>query len=255
MRCFLLTTVNEIPEISPLGDRALSIRFGNEIRLDIHKRIQTVIQFLKQHPIPGVSEVVPSYTSVTLFYDPIQFYQHNETFSVSPYEHLKTIVLDKLTRINGAESAFFPRRTVRIPVCYGGAYGPDLTVVAERNGLSVEEVIRLHSAGDYLVNMIGFTPGFPYLGGLTEALHTPRRSEPRLKIPPGSVGIADSQTGVYPLETPGGWQLIGRTPVRLFDPESHTPSLLQSGDHVQFFPISTSDFTHYQEEGYDGHSN
>ena len=138
-------------------------------------------------------------------------------------------------------------RTVSIPVCYGGEFGPDLEYVARHNNLTTDEVIHIHSSGEYLVYMIGFAPGFPFLGGLSPKIATPRRPSPRATIPAGSVGIAGMQTGVYPIETPGGWQLIGRTPQKLFLPNENPPSLLQAGDVVKFCPIS---FQEYQESVY-----
>jgi inhibitor of KinA len=131
---------------------------------------------------------------------------------------------------------------VDIPVCYGGDFGPDLDAVSSHTGLSTEEVVAIHGEPDYLVYMIGFAPGFPYLGGMSERLASPRRESPRAKIPPGSVGIAGSQTGVYPIETPGGWQLIGRTPLRLFRPERDEPSLLRTGDRVRFQAIDRAEY-------------
>ncbi|HET6872400.1 MAG TPA: 5-oxoprolinase subunit PxpB, partial [Sporolactobacillaceae bacterium] len=148
----------------------------------------------------------------------------------------------RLRDINWDQASQLDAHTVNIPVCYGGEWGPDLDHVAAVNGLSPEEVIRIHSEGVYLVHMIGFAPGFPYLGGLSKEISTPRRETPRLVIPKGSVGIAGDQTGVYPLETPGGWQLIGRTPINLFNPNSETPSLLKAGDFVRFVPISPSEW-------------
>jgi inhibitor of KinA len=139
-------------------------------------------------------------------------------------------------------------RVVEIPVCYGGEFGPDLGYVAEHNQLSVEEVIEIHTSGQYLVYMIGFAPGFPYLGGMSERIMAPRRQSPRLAIPAGTVGIAGMQTGVYPIETPGGWQLIGRTPLALFRPQDNPPSLLQSGDIVRFCQISDKEYEEYKEE-------
>jgi inhibitor of KinA len=137
-------------------------------------------------------------------------------------------------------------RTVSIPVCYGGEYGPDLEYVARHHNLTPEEVISIHSEGEYLAYMIGFAPGFPFLGGLSEKIATPRRPSPRTSIPAGSVGIAGMQTGVYPISTPGGWQLIGQTPVKLFLPKQNPPSLLQAGDIVKFEPISKEEYQEMQ---------
>ena len=139
------------------------------------------------------------------------------------------------------------KRTIEIPVCYGGEFGPDLSVVAESNGLTEEEVIHIHSNGTYIVYMIGFAPGFPYIGGMPSEIATPRKSSPRLKIPSRSVGIAGSQTGIYPIETPGGWQLIGSTPLKLFSIHHNPPTLLQAGDHVRFKPISYEEYRYLED--------
>jgi len=139
-------------------------------------------------------------------------------------------------------------KTVHIPVCYGGRFGPDIEFVAQTNHLSVEEVIRLHCEPEYLIYMVGFTPGFPFLGGLPPALHTPRLKTPRSLVPAGSVGIANAQTGIYPLASPGGWQLIGRTPKKLFAPQRPNPFLYQAGDRIKFEPISAQDFTRLAKE-------
>lgn len=141
----------------------------------------------------------------------------------------------------------YKERIVSIPVLYGGEVGPDLEYVAKHHGISPEEVIQIHSKNDYLVYMIGFAPGFPYLGGLDERIATPRKKTPRLQIAAGSVGIAGNQTGVYPLETPGGWQIIGRTPRKLFLPNQSPPTLLQSGDTIRFVPITPEEYKVYQE--------
>lgn len=139
------------------------------------------------------------------------------------------------------------RYVIEIPVCYGEEFGPDLEFVANHNGLTPEEVIRIHSSAEYLVYMVGFAPGFPYLGGMPEAIAAPRRPSPRLAIPAGSVGIAGKQTGVYPIETPGGWQIIGRTPIALFVPDSNPPTILASGDRICFRPISRQEYMERKE--------
>jgi inhibitor of KinA len=163
-----------------------------------------------------------------------------------PYETVceeLTTLLEGLSVDQDAEP-----RIVEIPVCYGGEFGPDLEEVAEHNGITPEEVIDIHSNGEYIVYMIGFAPGFPYIGGMSEKIAAPRRKNPRLKIPAGSVGIAGKQTGVYPIETPGGWQLIGRTPRKLFLPDGHTPSLLQAGDQIKFVQVSQEEFLKMEED-------
>lgn len=232
--------LNEI-DIFPFGDRALSIRFGTTISEQVHAYIQTLITNLEHYPFDWMIEAVPAFTMVTLTYDP--FFIHSKVGTTgSPYAFVKAELESRLKEIDWTRATEVEARTVHIPVCYGGEFGPDLDYVATVNHLSPEEVIRIHSERTYLVHMIGFAPGFPYLGGLSKKISTPRRESPRLAIPKGSVGIAGHQTGVYPLETPGGWQLIGRTPMNLFNPHSEFPSLLKSGDHVRFFPINDSQF-------------
>lgn len=179
------------------------------------------------------------------FYDPVKIsYQHN--CDNLPYDFVCSQLQQLLAELKDDKT--ITPRLVEIPVCYGGEFGPDLEYVAAFNGLTTEEVIHIHSSGDYLVYMIGFAPGFPYIGGMSEKIATPRRETPRLKIPSGSVGIAGKQTGVYPIETPGGWQLIGRTPLKLFRPDEEPPSLLMAGDKIKFVPISYNDYKEMEED-------
>lgn len=178
---------------------------------------------------------------------PFLVYQAYGEENTSLFDIVTRLLKDRLKRIEDQESPVV--RKVTIPVCYGGDYGPDLAFVAQYNNLSEREVIHLHSSGTYPVYMIGFAPGFPYLGGLPKQLNAPRRPSPRASIPAGSVGIAGSQTGVYPISTPGGWQLIGRTPIKLFQPERKEPSVLSAGDIVVFKPITDNEFDEYQEIG------
>jgi len=186
-------------------------------------------------------EYVPAFTNVTIYYDCFQAAKLTQDYNVlSPYEVLKSMVEKILLQINVKEDQV--QEIVEIPVCYGGEYGPDLEIVAKHNQLTADEVIKIHSDELYLIYMIGFAPGFPYLGGLSDKIATPRRQSPRLKIPAGTVGIAGNQTGVYPIETPGGWQLIGRTPLKLFNPESSTPTLLKAGNYIRFIPISPNEY-------------
>lgn len=186
-------------------------------------------------------ELVPAFASVAVHYDPARVPDaaHGEP-GHSPYERFGAAVNRVLAEL---EEGLFPAaHEVTIPVCYGGAYGPDLDDVAQAHGLTAEEVVRQHSGAAYSVYMLGFAPGFAYLGGLPEAIATPRRPEPRMAVPAGSVGIGGNQTGVYPLVSPGGWNLIGRTPVRMFDARRNPPSLLAAGDSVRFTPITPDEF-------------
>ncbi|MGG2059938.1 5-oxoprolinase subunit PxpB [Priestia megaterium] len=230
--------------ISPLGDSALVITFGDSIQYDIHKQIKTYKDSIELNPFPGFVECVPAFTNLTIFYNPLEVVAAVEKKQkkefVSPFEVVSSIIQSKLE--NEQTEKELNHRTVSIPVCYGGEYGPDLEYVARLHNLTPEEVISIHSEGEYLAYMIGFAPGFPFLGGLSEKIATPRRPSPRTSIPAGSVGIAGMQTGVYPISTPGGWQLIGQTPIKLFLPEQNPPSLLQAGDIVKFEPISKEEY-------------
>ncbi|MDR1263410.1 MAG: 5-oxoprolinase subunit PxpB, partial [Oscillospiraceae bacterium] len=187
---------------------------------------------LSAKPIPGVIESTASYRSLLVSFDPMRVGEGG----------LKRQLSRRLRSLSPDVSASAPADVVELPVCYGGAYGPDLDDVAAHTGLTAEEVVRRHSAAVYRVYMIGFMPGFPYLGGLPDELTTPRLSTPRALIPAGSVGIGGNQTGVYPLDSPGGWRLIGRTPRRLYDVNSSKPVLLAAGDGVRFIPISPEEY-------------
>ena len=229
--------------LSPLGDSGVVLQFGEEISLAIHQRILAVAHLLEQQPFRGLVDFVPAFTTLTVYYDPWELSQQGTADAYSEVvRHLEILVEQ------AAVATVVPERVVEIPVVYGGAFGPDLKEVAEHAGLSMEEVIRIHSRGSYKVYMIGFAPGFPYLGGMDERIATARKSKPRESILAGSVGIAGKQTGVYSISTPGGWQLIGRTPLRLFDPARQEPSLLQAGDKVRFVPITEAEFLSRKEE-------
>ena len=235
-------------EIVPLGDSALIVRMRERFDDAPEQTLDTVLrafQQLQSAAIPGVIELAPAYTSVTAFFDPIPVAKVAET---------PDKVVDWLaTRIRAAVAAGAghgmrrkaARRRVRlveIPVCYDPAFALDINDVAQRAAISPSEVIRLHSAAEYRVACIGFVPGFPFLAGLPKELTTPRRDVPRKQIPPGSVGVGGAQTGIYPLRSPGGWNLIGRTPLRLFDPRKNPPALLCAGQRVRFRKISRDEF-------------
>ncbi|MCX2740366.1 5-oxoprolinase subunit PxpB [Pontibacter anaerobius] len=223
--------------LCPLGDSAVVLQFGEEISLNTHFRIRAVAQALEQRAFQGLLEYVPAYTTLTVYYNPWVLSQQGKLDAYSEVVRQLEILVEQ-----AEENEPAPARVVELPVMYGGTYGPDLQEVAEHTGLSIEEIIRIHSSGRYQVYMIGFAPGFAYLGGMDERIATPRQANPRASIPAGSVGIAGEQTGVYPISTPGGWQLIGRTPLQLFDPDREVPSLLQAGDEVRFVPISEQEY-------------
>ncbi|MGG1659835.1 5-oxoprolinase subunit PxpB [Brevibacillus sp. NRS-1366] len=225
-------------EFSPLGDSGVIVKLGDVIDQKTHEKVVTFSEYLQKHPFPGMIEFVPSFTTMTVYYDPVLLFDPKS--NVIPYERVLAILGQMVGELQKRQMG--EDRLVEIPVCYGGSFGPDLEAVATHNGLSSEEVIAIHSSTEYLVYMIGFAPGFPYLGGMDERLATPRRSSPRLAIPMGSVGIGGSQTGIYSVESPGGWQIIGRTPQSLFQPDDKSPSLLRSGDKVRFRPISEREY-------------
>lgn len=231
-------------EILPFGETAIMIEFGKGINPETHRKVQALTGYLDSNSLPGMIEYVSAYSSVTVFYDPIKIRKLCidcvASEQQSSFQLVSTLLKEIIFKLSSQTT--HTSRIVEIPVCYGGACGPDLANVAEYNQLSMEKVIEIHVNGKYLVYMIGFAPGFPYLGGMSELISTPRRQSPRLSIPPGSVGIAGMQTGVYPIATPGGWQLIGRTPIKLFRPTDNPPSLLQAGDIVRFVPISSQEY-------------
>ncbi len=222
-------------KILTAGDSSLLVEFGKEISPDINRRIAATVQLMREQNIEGVVDVIPAFCSLLINYDP----------RVIRYEQMKK-------RIEGLVSVDVrtgdqTRKIFEIPVLYGGEYGPDLPYIAEHAGLSQEEVIRIHSSADYLIYMLGFLPGFCYLGGLDERIHTPRLANPRIKIPAGSVGIGGSQTGIYPLDSPGGWQLMGMTPVKTYDPNRDVPILVQAGEYIRFVPIDEAEYRRIQE--------
>lgn len=226
--------------MKPLGDTALIVEVGEGIDEPTHARVQQTLAVLEARPVPGVTELVPAYTTVTLFYDPIQV-----CAAGAPPEDIAGWLALKVrqTLEQSGETIAAPRgRTIEIPVCYDAEFALDLPEIAQKSGLGEAEVVRRHAAAEYLVYMIGFAPGFPYLGGLPAELALPRRATPRTRVAAGSVGVIGAQCCIYPIETPGGWNLIGRTPARLFRPEENPPVLLRAGDRVTFRPITRAEF-------------
>lgn len=226
--------------LHPLGDRAILIQMGDSIDEATHRLVRAVCARLEEHPVPGMTEYVPAFASVAVHYEPTHFPSGRPGEVTQPYDRMAAVLTAALTALE--EDELPAPRTVEIPVCYGGEEGPDLEEVARYHGLPADEVVRLHAGGEYRVYMIGFAPGFPYLGGLSERISTPRRATPRALVPAGSVGIGGSQTGIYPIASPGGWNLIGRTPLRLFDAHAEPPTVLRMGDRVRFRPISLAEF-------------
>jgi len=212
------------------SDQSLLIYFGQQITLNAHEQVRRLLRLLELQPIAGVRNLHPAYCSLLVKFDALKWRHEELEKELRKY-------LDRLDKVKLPEP-----RQVEIPVCYGGEYGPDLNEVAGLHGMTPERVIELHASTSYLVYFLGFVPGFAYLGELPEALVTPRLAAPRKKVPAGSVGIAGNQTGVYPFETPGGWRLLGRTPMAMFRTDRNDLSLLSIGDRVRFVPISRERF-------------
>jgi len=218
------------PRILPCGDTGISVEFGNAIDPQINAEVRRLFQTLGTARHPGILGLIPTYRALFIEYDPWE----------CSFERLVLLVEDAIKA--GVEPSVPDTPVIHIPVCYGDEYGPDLDELAAYHQMPVAEVIELHRRPVYTVYMIGFTPGFPYLGGLDARLVTPRKKEPRGRVPAGSVGIADRQTGIYSTDSPGGWQIIGRTPVKLFDLTRTEPFLLKAGDRVRFTPIAKEAF-------------
>ena len=222
--------------ILTVGDCALSVEFGQEISLEINHKVMALKTVLERKPITGLVELVPTYCSLLIQYDPM----------VLRYGPLRDKLKDLVTQLDEVEMP--PKQVVEIPVAYGGEYGPDLGEVARAHNISEEEVIRLHSEPEYPIYMLGFVAGFPYLGGMNKAIATPRKQTPRLNIEAGSVGIAGEQTGIYSVQSPGGWQIIGRTPLKLYDVKRQEPVLLKAGQYIKFKPITKEEFRAMENE-------
>ena len=214
----------------PTGDLALSVELGDDISVDVNTRVRTLEFLIDQKAVPGVVETVPTYRALQVYYDP----------TVVGYEGLCR-ALAPLVEQAGA-TAMPPSREVELPCCYGGELGPDLESAARRLALSTDELVRLHADASYLVYFIGFTPGLPYMTGAPERLTIPRLDTPRVKVPAGSVGIGGIQCCVYSVESPGGFWLLGRTPLRLYDPTAAEPILLKPGDRVRFRAVERPEF-------------
>lgn len=224
--------------IVPLGDTALRIEMGEKIDEATHRKVRGALQALETgEPLPGVREFVPAYTTVTLFYDPAAVVDAG-----APAEEIASWLTAKVAaRLKSAKAPKLSGRTIEVPVCFAKEFAPDLPRVAAAAKLSEKEVIRRFTKTDFLVYLVGFAPGFPYLGGLPKELAVPRLATPRTVVAAGSVGIAGQQCGIYPLATPGGWNLIGRTPLQIFLPQQDPPVLLQAGDRVKFQEIEETE--------------
>lgn len=219
------------PTISPVGDCAISIDFGQVIDPKINRHIRQIIEQIKDLQLDGIIELVPTYCALLVQYD-VMVYSYSDICRI-----LEPTLQESVT-----DSANELVTIVEIPTVYGGEFGPDLGFVASHNHISEDEVVSIHSGTDYLVYMLGFIPGFTYLGGMDPRIATPRLSSPRTLIPAGSVGIAGEQTGTYPSDSPGGWQIIGRTPVTMYDMSKKQAALLRAVDYVRYVPIDENEF-------------
>jgi inhibitor of KinA len=219
----------------PASDQSLLLYFGEQITLRVHQRVRRLLHLLEREPIAGIRNLNPAYCSILISFDALKL-DHGE---------LEAILLGYLERLDAVE---LPEgRELQVPTCYGGEFGPDLNEVAALHGMTPAQAIELHASVTYIVHFLGFVPGFAYLGELPETLATPRLDSPRRSTPPGSVGIAGNQTGVYPFATPGGWRIIGRTPIAMFRPNRKAMSFLSIGDRVRFTPISVARFAELEK--------
>jgi inhibitor of KinA len=228
--------------IYPVGENTLTVSLGNELDTALNSQVFKLYHYLRGQPNPFWLDLIPAYTTLTVVYDTIALRKHYP----SAFEWVKNEAERALHACRDSEA--LPARKVRIPVCYDLAFGLDLKTLASKRKLSVDKVVELHTQQTYRVYMLGFLPGFAYMGFVTEKIAAPRLSSPRRHVPAGSVGIAGNQTGIYPLDSPGGWNIIGRTPVKLFDPQSESPTLLQPGDEVSFIPISKDEFESFDSQ-------
>lgn len=220
--------------ILPSGEQAMVIEFGNTINKEINLKVHRLTKQLADLNDDRIIEIVPTYRSLLVHFDPARLERRQ----------LSDIVQNSLAALKDAAEEVSPRRIVSVPTCYEGEFAPDMDFVASHNQLTPAEVITIHTATPYLVYMLGFTAGFPYLGGMSEKIATPRLKTPRTRIPAGSVGIAGSQTGFYPIESPGGWQVIGRTPIKAFSPHAANPFLFAAGDYLKFRAIDRDEYDH-----------
>ncbi|MEO7291568.1 MAG: 5-oxoprolinase subunit PxpB, partial [Ginsengibacter sp.] len=221
--------------ISQLGDTAIIINFENKIDETINSKVLHLFYQLKERSFPFVKDIVPAYSSLVIFYDLLLLDNKNtlNRFSLKNFMNQIKKLMEENIKIS-----HLPSRKIKIPVCYSAKYALDLPEISQQKNLSLDEIIKLHTAKKYRIYMIGFLPGFAYMGEVDERIAISRKAQPRKIVEAGSVGIAGKQTGIYPLDSPGGWQIIGKTPIKIFDKEKDDPVLLQAGDEIEFYSIT-----------------
>jgi KipI family sensor histidine kinase inhibitor len=233
-------TAETIKRFRTQGDRCLIVDLGDRIDPEVGLRCLTLADRLRQAQLPGILDIVPSFTAVAIYFEP------SVGFNDNPIDTLSALVQTLVTQIE--EGAKLQARQIQIPVCYGGQHGPDLNDVAKRMGITPDEVVQAHHGSLCRVYMIGFAPGHPYIGIHDERFNLPRREVPRTALPAGSLGVANRQSTIYPNVLPGGWHIIGATPLRLFNAQAKQPTLLWPGDEVEFVPISPEQYTQIKAE-------
>ena len=231
-----MAQIKNTPVCRLAGDTGLIVEFGEGIDPEVNAKVRALAGAVRKNSVAGITEIIPTYRSLLIVYDPLE---------TNPDALIGLVVQIEDTIDETDEKDI---TIVEIPVCYGNEFGPDIEMVSQSTNMDIKEVIHLHSQPEYLIYMVGFTPGFPFLGGLDERLFTPRLSTPRMKVPKGSVGIANNQTGIYPVDSPGGWQIIGRTPLTLFDPLRENPFLFKAGDRIKFVPISSDEYEEIKQK-------
>jgi inhibitor of KinA len=226
-------------KIFPLGDGALTVDFGNEIAFKLNKSVLELAQYFDKNIFEGFVETVPAYSSLTVFYDVFKVKKNFPEF-LTAFEAIESFIENAQRSL--AELQIPEPKIIEIPVCFDKEFAPDLDFIAAEANLTNQDVIEIFTGKIYRVFMLGFLPGFSYMGVVDKIIATPRKQTPRVKVAAGSVGIADRQTGIYSLDSPGGWQIVGRTPLRLFTPENRKPTFLSAGDSVKFYKIDKRDF-------------
>ena len=234
-----------MPEYSifALGDQAVTFSLGNTISVERHRKVMAMLHWLRRHPFSGLLDLAVAYSSISVVYDLFSLQIKHDT--ESGFDHVRDVLLEAY-RQSALQDSSAPRLK-QIPVCYESAFSPDMEFVMKKRRLSRRQIIALHTGKIYQVYMIGFLPGFPYMAEVDPLLTVPRKSMPDARVLAGSVGVAGVQTGIYPVASPGGWQIIGRTPMRLFDREADPPVMLEPGDQVQFYSITSGDFRQMNE--------